>query len=163
MSDIAPDIFPFLVAALEDERRELDQCILFLIGKLPAQLPRSTPPLGRRTPSVFIALLLHRSEFTIIIIHAIRPSSARMMDLEILQCLHRFLLLLLLLPLLLLLLLPIELIPRAIGRRISAFERHCERLISNHTCLMNIIGLYRDELIDRYRDELKYLYRDEMK
>ena len=43
MSDIAPNIFPFLVAALEDERRELDQCILFLIGKLPAQLPRSTP------------------------------------------------------------------------------------------------------------------------
>ena len=28
------------------------------------------------------------------------------------------------------LLLPIELIPRAIGRRRSAFERHCERLIS---------------------------------
>ena len=53
MSDIAPDIFPFLVAALEDERRELDQCILFLIGKLPAQqlLPRSTPvaPLNVKT------------------------------------------------------------------------------------------------------------------
>ena len=39
MSDIAPDI-----------------CIIFLIVKLPAQLPRSTPALGRRTPSVFVAI-----------------------------------------------------------------------------------------------------------
>ena len=66
MSDIAPDIFPFLVAALEDERREC-HCQLHY----------------------------------------------RMMDLGIL---HRFLLL--------------ELIPRVIGRHISAFETHCERLIS---------------------------------
>ena len=76
-----------------------------------------------------VNIILHWSKFTIISILAI--SSARMMDLGIL---HRFLLLLL------------ELIPGAIGRRISASEKRCEKLISNPTCRMKIIGLYRDEM-----------------